>query len=170
MWVCLVSLSVWFSMSPGGVRVCDCVWRWLLSCLSGWVYPKGWLTVCHMYTHTIPHTILHIRGWEVPSVPGTWSPTTGVHTHRHINLPAYFTHFFLCSVWTSSESCTVYFFNMCLCSWYDRNFLGLVPMRELLYIYIWSVRTELSSSLISLITHTIPTIHTHTSLLPVHTH
>ena len=48
-----------------------------------------------------------------------------------------------------------------------RGILGLVPMGVAKYIYIWSVRTELSLSPVSLIIHTKSPRHTHTH---THTH
>ncbi len=74
-----------------------------------------------------------------------------------------------CSVWSSSVLDAVYFLSVCVCVcvWYDRNSRALTHGRAAKYIYIWSVRTELSLSLISLITHTVHTTHAHTQ---THTH
>ena len=56
---------------------------------------------------------------------------------------------------------------MCVCVSGMRGILGLVPMGVAKYIYIWSVRTELSLSPVSLIIHTKSSQHRHTH---THTH
>lgn len=149
------------SLSPRAVTMCECVrgGDYYRVCRSVSI-PKRLthiMPLVHTRTvlHTVLHTILHIGGWEVPSVPGTQSPTTAEHTH---SLTCILCFFYYCSVWTSSVVHAVYL-NACVAGM--TGIFWLVLMGELLNIYIWSVRTEPSLSPISLITHNVPTTHIH---------
>ena len=169
------------SLSPRGVTVCEYVrgGDYYRVCRSLSVPKRLTHGTPHLHTHTHTHsrspthnpTYQRLRSTictrDTVSYDGRAYSLTRSHAYFLSSTVAlsgphqYYMLFFWCVCVCCVCVCVCV--RVCVCAAGMTGILGLVPTGEWLNIYIWSVRTEPSLSLISLITHTkVPTTHTHT--------